>query len=355
VEDEDSLVFVLIDEVESLTAARTAAVSGSEPSDAIRCAPTLRMLTTHSLRRVCRLLSRPFRCPHAASLTQQSGLREMHDGAPPRVVNALLTQLDALKNYPNVMVLTTTNITQAVDLAFVYVPPSLHRLPHVLCGHWPPLVLSLAGSAQRSETSPTSRLGADDRQRTCPDLNSDRADLKVYIGPPNTHARYEILRSCLMELQRVGIIQPVRAAVPDPSLSRAPRRVSVPRRRTRGSVDTHTHTLCLFRTLLPVSNLYELLQEGWELPAFTELQSPMDAPSPAAAKEAEASQPSRREGEADDMCMDHGTPGTASQPSRAQTCGAMLLSVAQDIEVRRHWLPRGKPIGPITVTALRQS
>ena len=50
VEDEDSLVFVLIDEVESLTAARTAAVSGSEPSDAIRCAVTLRIVTSHSLR-----------------------------------------------------------------------------------------------------------------------------------------------------------------------------------------------------------------------------------------------------------------------------------------------------------------
>ena len=87
--------------------------------------------------------------------------------------------------------------------------------------------------------------------------------------------------------------------------------------------------------------MYQRLQEGWELPAFTELQSPMDALSPAAAKEAESPQPSRREGEEDDMCMDHGTPGAASQPSRAQACGAMLLSVAQDIEVRRRRLPTG--------------
>lgn len=36
VEDQDSLVILLIDEVESLTAARKAAVSGSEPSDAVR-------------------------------------------------------------------------------------------------------------------------------------------------------------------------------------------------------------------------------------------------------------------------------------------------------------------------------
>jgi len=105
VDDEESLVFVLIDEVESLTAARQAAVSGAEPSDAIR------------------------------------------------VVNALLTQIDGLKSRPNVMVLTTTNITQAIDLAFV-----------------------------------------------------DRADLKVYIGPPSMPARYGILRTCLDELRRAKII-----------------------------------------------------------------------------------------------------------------------------------------------------
>jgi hypothetical protein len=36
-----------------------------------------------------------------------------------RAVNALLTQLDALRRHPNVMVLTTSNITEAIDLAFV--------------------------------------------------------------------------------------------------------------------------------------------------------------------------------------------------------------------------------------------
>ena len=69
IEDPDALVFVLIDEVESLTAARRA--SGSEPSDAIR------------------------------------------------VVNALLTQLDQIRRYPNVILLTTSNMTGAIDLAFV--------------------------------------------------------------------------------------------------------------------------------------------------------------------------------------------------------------------------------------------
>ena len=55
-------MFVLIDEVESLTAARQT-MSGSEPSDAVR------------------------------------------------VVNALLTQLDVIKQYPNVLILTTSNVS----------------------------------------------------------------------------------------------------------------------------------------------------------------------------------------------------------------------------------------------------
>ncbi|KAF2293267.1 hypothetical protein GH714_040636 [Hevea brasiliensis] len=101
VEEENNLVFVLIDEVESLAAARKAALSGSEPSDSIR------------------------------------------------VVNALLTQMDKLKCSPNVIILTTSNITAAIDIAFV-----------------------------------------------------DRADIKAYVGPPTLEARYEILRSCLQELIR---------------------------------------------------------------------------------------------------------------------------------------------------------
>ncbi|KAG9156559.1 hypothetical protein Leryth_006541 [Lithospermum erythrorhizon] len=105
VEEENNLIFVLIDEIESLAAARSAALSRSEPSDSIR------------------------------------------------VVNALLTQLDKLKSAPNVIILTTSNITTAIDIAFV-----------------------------------------------------DRADIKAYVGPPTVHARYEILRSCLQELLRAGVI-----------------------------------------------------------------------------------------------------------------------------------------------------
>eukprot|EP01029_Cantina_marsupialis_P017478 TRINITY_DN3926_c0_g1_i1.p1 TRINITY_DN3926_c0_g1~~TRINITY_DN3926_c0_g1_i1.p1 ORF type:complete len:451 (-),score=98.89 TRINITY_DN3926_c0_g1_i1:50-1402(-) len=103
--EEDAFICVLIDEVESLTAARHAALNGTEPSDAIR------------------------------------------------VVNALLTQLDALQRRPNVMVLTTSNVTEAIDLAFV-----------------------------------------------------DRADIKQFIGPPSEEGRYIILQSCVEELMRVGIV-----------------------------------------------------------------------------------------------------------------------------------------------------
>ena len=67
-----------------------------------------------------------------------------------RVVNALLTQLDAIKAHPNVIILTTSNITGAIDLAFV-----------------------------------------------------DRADIKQYIGPPSPTAIYRIYQSCVDELMRV--------------------------------------------------------------------------------------------------------------------------------------------------------
>jgi len=103
VDDPKCLVCVLIDEVESLATARSG--SSGEPSDAIR------------------------------------------------TVNAMLTGLDRLKRYSNVLILTTTNITGSVDLAFV-----------------------------------------------------DRADIKLFLGLPSLEARYEILRSCIEELMKVGII-----------------------------------------------------------------------------------------------------------------------------------------------------
>jgi hypothetical protein len=36
----------------------------------------------------------------------------------------------------------------------------------------------------------------------------DRADIKQYIGPPGPRVRYDILKTCVDELMRVGIIAP---------------------------------------------------------------------------------------------------------------------------------------------------
>jgi SpoVK/Ycf46/Vps4 family AAA+-type ATPase len=71
-----------------------------------------------------------------------------------RVVNALLTQIDLLRNRKNVLILATSNITEAIDLAFL-----------------------------------------------------DRADIKQYLGPPCKGAIYKILLSCLLELMKRKIIQ----------------------------------------------------------------------------------------------------------------------------------------------------
>ncbi|TFK76114.1 AAA-domain-containing protein [Pluteus cervinus] len=70
-DEEDGFLIVLIDEVESLTAARAGAMAGTEPSDGLR------------------------------------------------VVNALLTQLDKLKHRKNVLVMSTSNLVKAIDTAFV--------------------------------------------------------------------------------------------------------------------------------------------------------------------------------------------------------------------------------------------
>lgn len=104
-QDEKALICILIDEIESLAHARKACANGTEPSDSVR------------------------------------------------VVNALLTQLDSIKSYPNVLILTTSNLTEAIDLAFV-----------------------------------------------------DRADIKQYIALPNQHAIYKIFHSCIIELMRVRFL-----------------------------------------------------------------------------------------------------------------------------------------------------
>jgi SpoVK/Ycf46/Vps4 family AAA+-type ATPase len=105
-DDPNALICVLIDEVESLASSRDNSSSG-DPSDAMRA------------------------------------------------VNSLLTSLDKLRSFPNVLIMTTTNLhlTGSVDAAFV-----------------------------------------------------DRCDLLIHVEMPTFKARFEILLSCIQELQRVGII-----------------------------------------------------------------------------------------------------------------------------------------------------
>lgn len=104
IENPNSLVCVLIDEVESIAYSR-GNVTQAEPTDSIR------------------------------------------------VVNAVLTQLDKIRKYTNVLVLTTSNVTQCIDPAFL-----------------------------------------------------DRADIVQHIGPPSVEAIYDIFLQALYELRRVEII-----------------------------------------------------------------------------------------------------------------------------------------------------
>ena len=97
----------VVDEVESITSNRTSSVSSNEPGDAVR------------------------------------------------VVNAVLTSLDALKRRSNVLVLCTSNMQSAIDPAF-----------------------------------------------------RDRVDMSFFLGPPSLQARYQILKSCLEELSLKNIITP---------------------------------------------------------------------------------------------------------------------------------------------------
>lgn len=106
-DDPDCFVAVLIDEVESITAARQGSVRSNEPGDAVR------------------------------------------------VVNSVLTSLDALKRRPNVLVLCTSNMLSSVDSAF-----------------------------------------------------RDRIDMMCYLGNPPLKARYQILHSCITELMMKGLIYP---------------------------------------------------------------------------------------------------------------------------------------------------
>lgn len=105
IEDPNILVCMLIDEVESLAHARDLCISGNEPSDSVR------------------------------------------------VVNAVLTQIDQIKGHSNVLILATSNMTAAIDIAFV-----------------------------------------------------DRADIKQYLGLPSATTIFHIYHSCIEELIKVCAI-----------------------------------------------------------------------------------------------------------------------------------------------------
>uniref|UniRef100_A0A915JU39 AAA+ ATPase domain-containing protein n=1 Tax=Romanomermis culicivorax TaxID=13658 RepID=A0A915JU39_ROMCU len=115
--DSDTLAIVLIDEIESLVKNRMSTVASAEPGDSLR------------------------------------------------VVNAILTQMDSIKTFPNVLVLTTSNMADQVDPAFM-----------------------------------------------------DRVDFKKFIDIPSEGIVYRILRSCIIELQDKGLVGPGNL---DPSTSTA--------------------------------------------------------------------------------------------------------------------------------------
>jgi SpoVK/Ycf46/Vps4 family AAA+-type ATPase len=106
IEIPSSLVVVLIDEVESIAFAR-GNISTNEPSDSVR------------------------------------------------VVNSVLTQLDKIKKYPNVLIITTSNLTKSIDLAFL-----------------------------------------------------DRADIIKFLENPSTDAIFKIISSAIVELAQKGVIIP---------------------------------------------------------------------------------------------------------------------------------------------------
>uniref|UniRef100_A0A8R1HM19 AAA domain-containing protein n=1 Tax=Caenorhabditis japonica TaxID=281687 RepID=A0A8R1HM19_CAEJA len=104
-DDETCLVFVLIDEVESLGMCRESSSARSEPADSIRA------------------------------------------------VNALLTQIDRIRRRDNVLILCTSNLKTSLDRAFI-----------------------------------------------------DRADLIKDVGEPTDLALYAMLKACILELIRIGVV-----------------------------------------------------------------------------------------------------------------------------------------------------
>uniref|UniRef100_A0A1I8EYW3 AAA domain-containing protein n=1 Tax=Wuchereria bancrofti TaxID=6293 RepID=A0A1I8EYW3_WUCBA len=142
-EDPKAFVFVLIDEVESLTIARSALLNRNEPTDAIRA------------------------------------------------VNAVLTQVDYIRRRSNIFIFTTSNITEARLLFFSKASKNdciyeiydciYEKRNFLLQNFW---ILSLD------------------------EAFTDRTDLSRFVGYPSANAVYAIFRSCIQEMQRIGIVEP---------------------------------------------------------------------------------------------------------------------------------------------------
>ncbi|CAF1370217.1 unnamed protein product [Adineta ricciae] len=103
--DPMTFVIILIDEIESLSMSRTSSLSSNEPSDMLR------------------------------------------------VVNTLLTQIDRLKSFSNILILTTSNLIEIIDQALI-----------------------------------------------------DRSDLTLFIGPPSLKTIFHIFQACLDELIEKNLI-----------------------------------------------------------------------------------------------------------------------------------------------------
>lgn len=105
-----------------------------------------------------------------------------------RAVNALLTRLDQLKAAPNVMVGSSGCRRCAMkDGAALCRPASLHKLESCLCHAW-----------RLQRTHPTACFGRSPSRQVLTTSNIteaidlafvDRADIKAYIGNPNEQAR----------------------------------------------------------------------------------------------------------------------------------------------------------------------
>lgn len=117
-QDKDSLICVVMDEVETIAGSRTKSATGSECSDGLRA------------------------------------------------TNQLLTALDRLRSLPNVIVLCTSNLIEAIDPAFL-----------------------------------------------------DRVDIKQLIPSPSPAAIYNIFRSCLNELVRSSVVDPAAGQVSSRTLA----------------------------------------------------------------------------------------------------------------------------------------